>query len=984
MICGLFVAVAGAAEAQTAAEQPSQVSEIVVTGSRIARPNLDAPTPVSVVDAKAIANTGDANIGNIIRQLPAAGVSGITPTNSGFGVNENGITTVNLRNLGDSRTLVLVNGRRFVPGVPGTNIVDFNDISPEMIDRIDVVTGGASSVYGSDALAGVVNIITKKNFEGLVINGQYGISERGDDERGKIAVTAGTHFAEDRGSAMFSVSYDKIGAIYGRDRCDQDMCIDGSNGDDGAGTNNSYRSTISPFYSTTPPQGAILVGRPGASNATYSYQPDGSILPFSQARDGFNRSAYRILQVPSKRETFNAQINYELTPWAKLFTEATIVHNELHSTIEPTPLASSQLYYDPATKIGQSPFCQAAVGCQYGIPLTSASVPDAVKQLVRAANSGVPDSSLVVGFRRRLTEIGARGNDIDRTTFRVVTGVSGDLTSRISYEVSFNYGRTHDFELTNGDVNINNFRNAVDTVDLGGGNIVCRDPNARAKGCVPLNVFGAGSISPAAANYVRSASSRDSQLEEFVINGFVNAKLWDLPAGTVNAVFGSEYREERSQDEPDPLTQSGGTSGNATPATNGKFKVSEIFAELRVPLLADLPYVKSLDLNLSGRFSDYSTVSSTTAWAASLEYQPVSWLKFRTQYSRAVRAPDIGELYSPAVQNFPSVKDPCEGVTAASSGALVNGGIAANCLADPAVLARVQRDGIYTQTQTEKQGVTGFDGGAATLRPETAKTWTVGLLFNPRWYKWTEPFSLSVDYFNIDIDNVIDALLEQTSLDHCYGAAATSFQPGSVFCSNVQRIASGPDVGALYAVNRTNANLARRQTAGVDVQASYNLALNDLPYLSSSSWQLGSLLNSLVYTYLDKFDLTPFQGAGHDDIIHDAGTVGFARSKWQLNTVYTNRAFQWSVQTNYIGRSKLYFNDSPNPVVGGRVFVNTQLRYNITDSITGFFGVDNLFDKYVRFGGTNGDTGQAAGWTTYPDIYDGIGRRYYTGLRLRF
>ncbi|MBN4678629.1 TonB-dependent receptor, partial [Pandoraea nosoerga] len=140
----------------------------------------------------------------------------------------------------------------------------------------------------------------------------------------------------------------------------------------------------------------------------------------------------------------------------------------------------------------------------------------------------------------------------------------------------------------------------------------------------------------------------------------------------------------------------------------------------------------------------------------------------------------------------------------------------------------------------------------------------VGLLFNPRWYKWTEPFSLSVDYFNIDIDNVIDALLEQTSLDHCYGAAATSFQPGSVFCSNVQRIASGPDVGALYAVNRTNANLARRQTAGVDVQASYNLALNDLPYLSSSSWQLGSLLNSLVYTYLDKFDLTPFQGAGHD------------------------------------------------------------------------------------------------------------------------
>lgn len=998
----MLIGAMAATSATPVLAQDVDVSEIVVTGSRISRPNLDAPTPVTVIDSRVIEATGSINTGDVIRTLPAAGVSSITPTNSGFQTAANGITTVDLRNLGEDRTLVMVNGRRFVAGLVGTQVVDFNTIPTELVDRIDVVTGGASATYGSDALAGVVNIITKKNFDGLIVSGQYGLSEREDDERIKVAVTGGKTFADGKGSILASLGYVKAGSIYAKDRADQGLASDAVDDYDGDPANyNLIHSQTTGLFSSYTPAGTIEIPRvTGGSNLLRVVTPTG-VIPYTGAL-GYNRQSARLLQVPMEQVNFAAYGNYEFNPSARLFTEVNYVKSKLNSQIEPTPLGSDQVYGDFA-------FCEGGV-CANGTPITSAIVPEALRAAVRAANPGVADQNLVVGFRRRLTEVGFRANDIDRQTFRLVTGIEGDIGSSHHYELSINYGRTDDEQTSNGDIDANKFRQALDAVVVNGAT-VCRDVTARSAGCVPINPFGEGQISQAAADYVRTPTSRDAFIEQLVVSSFLRGDLFALPAGKVGYAAGVEYRRERAADVPDLLTQLGQTSGNATPPTRGKFDVAEVYGELRIPLLADMPFVKALDLNLAGRYSNYSTVGDTNAYAASLEYQPVSWLKLRTQYSRAVRAPNISELYSPASQDFPTVNDPCAGVTRTSSGqaaffntrtnignpgavlasgvnaSTVGSSVATACLADPAVAARVSRDGGFALTQTEQQGVTGFDGGNANLRAEEGDSFTAGFLLNPRGMGFLDNLSLSVDYYIIKIKNRITTISEDRLLTGCYGPAG--FNATNPFCSSIGRFGSGPQVGALNFVNQVSDNFAETDTRGWDVQVSYRQNLNDLTFLDGLyGGEKGTFTASLAYGYLEKLTTTPFEGADPADLIRDAGTVGAPTNEWSLNLLYQRGPVQVSWTTQFIGDvvvtkdvNDFYY----NVPLESKTFHNAQVRWDVTKNANLFVGVDNIFDEYQFVGGTSGLVpGQTTGWTTYPDIYDAIGRRYYAGVRMRF
>ncbi|MBL8771597.1 MAG: TonB-dependent receptor [Phenylobacterium sp.] len=978
------------------------VGEIVVTGSRIARPNLDAPTPVSVIDTRTIEARGAINTGDVIRTLPAAGVSSITPTNSGFQTAANGITTVDLRNLGEDRTLVLVNGRRFVAGLVGTQVVDFNTIPTELVDRVDVVTGGASATYGSDALAGVVNIITKRNIDGVIVAGQYGLSEREDDERIKVSVTAGKTFADGKGSITASLGYNQIGSIYAKDRKDQGLDLDAVDDYDGDPANYKLiHSQTAGLFSSYTPTGVFELPREGASSLLRTYDASGTLVPYSGAL-GFNRQGSRLLQVPLKQWNFATYGSYEFNEKARLFTEVNFVSSKLTSNIEATPLGSDQIY-------GAFAFCDTGV-CQSGVPILSAVVPEAVRNAARAANPGVSDDNLVVGFRRRLTEVGDRGNDIDRQTFRFVAGIEGDINPAHHYELSINYGRTDDEQTSSGDIDAVRFRNALDAVVVNG-SAVCRDPAARAAGCVPINIFGAGSITPQAADYVRVPTSRDAFVEQLVVNGFLRGDLFELPAGTVGYAAGAEYRRERAADVPDLLTQTGQTSGNATPPTRGRFDVTELFGELRVPILADLPFVQSLDLNLAGRYSNYSTVGVTEAWAASVEYQPASWLKLRGQFARAVRAPNISELYSPASQDFPTVNDPCAGVTRTAGGqaaffntrtnigdpsavlgsgvnaATVGNAVATACLADPAVAARVARDGGFALTQIEQQGVTGFDGGNANLRAEKGDSYTVGLLINPKGMGFLDNLSLSVDYYVIKIKDRIATISEDKLLTGCYGPAG--FNTGNAFCSAVGRFGSGPSVGALNFVNQVNDNFAETDTRGWDVQVSYRQDLNDLGFLDGLyGGEKGALTMSLAYGYLEKLQTTPFKGADRADFIYDAGTVGAPTNEWTLDLLYRRGPLQLAWNTQFIGDvvvtkdvNDFYY----NVPLSSKTFHNAQVRYDVTEKASIYAGVDNIFDNYQFVGGTSGLVpGQTTGWTTYPDVYDAVGRRFYAGARMRF
>lgn len=1008
------IAISAPAFAQSAQdESATQVGEVVVTGSRIARPNQESPTQVQVVSAEAIANTGEVNLGEILRTLPAAGVSSLTATNSNFFTQGNGVATVNLRNLGEDRTLVMVNGRRFVSGLPGSQVVDFNTLPTEFIDRVDVVTGGASSIYGSDALAGVVNIITDKDYEGFELFGQYGITDRGDRENFKVGAKFGSNFADDRGNFVGTLSYQDNKAVYARDRGDRGMDRDGLGGlffNDAP-----FAETFYYYPSSFTAGGVALI--PGITAGGFNdasvnrvYDPvTGLARAYNPATDGYNRQDTRQLYVPNSALQFSGQALYNFDDNNRFFFEGSYYRGSTKSDIEPSPVGGSDIYRTPED-VGLSPQCTTAGGCLYGIPLLSAIVPESIRNAVRARTAGLTDDQRVVGFQRRMSEFGHRQNEATRDLFRVVAGINGELpgSMNLSYELSGNWGRSSQQQITNGGILKDRLKNTLDVVDTGGGVLACRDLTERARGCQPFKIFEKDSASQAIVDYVSVQNSFDSFSDQKVLNGFISGDLFELPAGPLQFVVGSEYRREEARNTPDATLQEGLASGNIAEETRGEFNVIEGFAELRVPLLADMPFAQKLDLNLSGRLSDYSTVGNTSAWAASLEYMPTDWLKLRTQYSVAVRAPNISELFGGRGQTFPTNADPCRGLTKTTTGeaafylkrvdlanpsAVLSSGIdtatvgsnqAKACLADPTLAARVARDGGFAQTQAEGQGTGGFNSSNPDLKQEEGTSFTAGLLFNADWYDWLSPFSISIDYFSIEITDIIANLSRATSLNQCYVQSGGVYDATSRYCQSVVRYVDGTSqVGAMRELNSQTLNLGEFKTSGFDVQASYTFDLNNFPMTRDMAGNWGTLVASLAYQRLDEYKQSPLAGA---ELIEGAGLTGLSKNKAQLDLLYRRDALTVSWQTQFVGEScfdtlETCEDNGIDGYIGLKTFSDLQIRYAVTPKASVFAGVDNIFDEYVYIGQGQG---QPTGWTTDPSVYDGLGRRFVVGARVSF
>jgi len=1011
-IIGSALLAAVSATPAMAQDEPTEVGEIVVTGTRIARPNQTAPTAVQVIDQTLIESTGDINTGDILRSLPAVGVQGLSAVNSNFFTQNNGVATIDLRNLGADRTLVLVNGRRYVAGIPGSSNVDFNTIPTELVERIDVVTGGASAVYGSDALAGVINIITEDDYTGFEVFGQWGQTSYEDLERYRLGIKFGSDFADMRGNFVGTLSYSTSGPVYARTRDDRGMAYDGLGGAYFGLDNRTtlYACGIDPVataaglcsntYSSFIPQGLALVPRTGL--ASLQRVVDGGVVQPYSAAYGFNRQSQRLLYVPQDAIHFTGQVNYQISENMNFFLESMGYFGSTNSDIEPSPVASADVYRDPTTNAPQGAVCTgvgAATVCRNGIPITSAVVPAALATAVRNANPGALDANLVVGWQRRMSEFGNRSNESNRTVLRLVAGIEGDVNENVSYEASVNWGRTTIGQLSGGQLLRDRIIQATDAITLPGGQVVCRNELERARGCQPFYVFQEGG-GAAAVPYLSFNGQFDSYVEQFVANGYFSGSSgFGLPAGPIDWVIGGEYRLESSRNTPDPTLQLGLSTSNIAPETTGEYEVFEAFGELAVPLLAGLPLIQSLDLNLAARVSDYSTVGNTTAWAASLEYQPVSWLKARTQYAVAVRAPNIAELYSGRSQTFPSITDPCRGLTLsggtpaflnnptnAASGvnaSTVGNSAAMACYSDPALQARIARDGSFVLTQPELQGVGGFNEGNPNLASEESTSFTFGVLFNPAFHPWLEPLSISVDYYDIEIEDAIQGYGRGLTLTRCYGGSVAGARD-PFYCQFINRYAAGTaNVGAIYEVNQQSFNIGQLNTRGIDVQASYGLDLNDLG-LAPETWDMGQVVFSLNYQHLLEYSTIAVAGAAP---VESVGVVGLPENEAVLDILYTRGPLQWSVQTQFIGQSCYfsagcdeddYVSDQP---IGLRYFVDTQVRYQLTDTTTAYLGVDNVFDEWVQIGQGHG---QPTGWGTEPDVFDGLGRRYYVGFRQRF
>jgi iron complex outermembrane recepter protein len=954
---------AAAASQSILAADDEALTEVVITGSRIVRQDLQSTTPVTIVSATEIQATGNLNVADVLRNLPQVGISGLSTSNTNFSTAGGGINTINLRNLGDNRTLVLVNGRRMVSGYTSstTNVVDVNMIPTDFVERVDVITGGASAVYGSEAVSGVVNFVLKDHFDGVRVRAQTGGATEGGERSRMASLTAGSRFADNRGSAMFNVQFDDDGGLWSRQRY-----ISHSD------TSIARPGVFGAFSSFNPQGNMYLTDSAGnALDGLYTFNSSGAVVPYATSL-GYDRNAVRRITVPTDRELVSGLLSYDLAEKQQLYTEFTYGQTHTKTSIEPFALG-----------IGANGATDNVYGGSgLGIPLTNAYIPAGLQAIIAADNADpgttngcstgtASDCITQIAMRKRLVDVDIRSSEARRQTARVVAGVKGDILSTPwTYDVAYNYGRTTDAQISTGQVNVLNLRFALDSIVDGSGKIVCRDAVAVALGCVPINVFGAHSITPAAAAYINAPESRDATIEEQIYSAVAQGPIFTLPAGKVIAVLGAEHRFERSSEVWDTLTNQGLNGGNALPNTFGSYTSKDVFGEVSVPILSGLRGVKDLLLEGAFRRSDYTTVGQVSTWNLRLSYSPNDDFRFRGVYSKATRAPNLSELYQGAAQTFPTgVTDPCEGLTPASTGA-----IAAACKAIPSVASAIASPGGLVYSLIDTQNITGYNSGNTHLNPETAKTYTLGLVYTPQ---ALHGFSATVDYYSIKIDDAIGSVDIPTLISQCL----LTGQP--TYCSSVFRGASGK----IVRVDQSVVNTATLDTAGIDVEARYRFGLPE-------KWGDG-LSVALNYNYLQKLDVVNEAGA---PVVHYRGQIAEAPGGTVLPGGPTNRATLalqydgygltagWTVRyqgpmKDQVDPANVSKAQAPYNNVAAYTYHDLQLSYKLPIEVKTklYGGVRNVFDKKPPFLPSGMQT-ELTGVETAASSYDAIGRQWFLGI----
>lgn len=980
---------------------------IIVTGSRISSPTIQSVSPVQVVTSEDIQRSGVTNVQDLLLENPAFGAPTYARTNTAFLTSGTGVATVDLRNLGTDRTLVLINGRRVVAGIPGSATVDLNVIPAQFVQRIDVLTGGASSLYGSDAVAGVVNFIYKDNFQGLEANGQYNITQRGDTPGYQANVTAGGNFAEDRGNIMVHFGYTKEGELLSRQRAN--TRVDDLDAFSLSGDPADFGVPLEGRFSGLPTQGVFTAGgcqftfNPTTNALERGFSSNGGAISASQSRAcgvpagtalparGFNRQAFRTIAVPISRYIFASRVKYDLTDNIKFFGEGTYVRTSARRQIEPFGIStagSTGIY--PAT--GSMPI-QSRLRNADGT-FSIVNNPFVPAAIFAAATDTDGDGLRDIGFSRRLLEFGTRNSSTDRDFYRFVAGFEGDIfNDKFHWDVSYNYGRTKESQEGNGQVNILNFRDALAVVPAGTipGTVgpQCADAQARASGCVPVNVFGQGTISQAAVGYIQANQTFQTSIQQQVLTGNLSGELFELPAGPVGLAVGVEYRKEKSSENNDSLTNQGLNGGNAIPDTAGSFNVKEAYGEINIPLLADTPFFHSLSVRAAGRASDYSTIGKVYSYSGGAEWSPVEDVKIKGTYARAIRAPNIGELFQGPAQTFPTgLVDPCIGVTATGGGVVGD-----TCRSFPGVLANINGgvtggtgltyggnpNGRFDINQADFQGVSGFNRGNSNLNEEKSTSYTFGVDINPRSIQALRNFSFSVDYYNIKIKDAIVGVPRQFILNKCFEEGDQSF------CQFIRRRASATSLnsaGTLEFVDQAQVNGGAFASEGIDFTLRYTQPIEGLAGIN------GRLNFRANYTRLLKAYTQPVPGDPSRDSFK--GEVGAARDRFTTSLGFTNERLDVNFTGTYIGKS--YEDDQllaaydlgPKDIsVPAKFYLDMQTSFKPADHYEFYFGIDNLLDTKAP-NLLSGTSFNVTGTDTDAGVYDVFGRRFYAGVRFRF
>jgi iron complex outermembrane recepter protein len=957
--------------------------DILVSGTRIRTPQYDFANPVVSIDDDAIERSGITNITDFLTDFPALVGSSDSNANSGAnaGIGGVGLNLLNLRNLGTQRTLVLVDGRRHVAAVPGSSSIDTNTIPVELIQRVDIVTGGAGAVYGADAVSGAVNFILRRNFEGITVRAQTGISQEGDSNSTFVGVTAGMNFAGGRGNIAASLEYghDDRFVREQRRRLRPQNFFSFVRNDVGDPNDDPNIPDIIPVtdirYFDSSPISAIDVD--------FDFAPDfiGSGAPFdpgnyigsifTQGGSGTPVSTYGGEILPEiDRYVANVLFSYEFSDALRFIAQGKYARVE--SASEGQPTFDFTLF----------------------VPLDNPFIPANVRQ---AAINDPNNQGFGLLLSRDNLDIGRRGEDNIRETYRGVIGLEGDITDTIDFELSYVYGRS-DAEIRQTRTRFNDrFFAAIDAVDQGrfltgtpNGNIVCRSNIAPAtlsnqpfynffgnpfdfsaqplsftpgpnSGCIPFNLFSENQL-PGAIDFLLTNAVDRSRIQQHVATAVVsgtfgeNIRLWGDPIGFA---VGAEYRHEKSESYPDPVNTTGLTFGNALFPEVGEFDVREVFGELRLPIVSGRPFFHELTLNGAVRYADYSTTGGALTYQGGAVWAPIPDIRFRGTYAQAVRAPNIGELFGPQNQTFLFINDPC-------SPDNINDGSptrAANCQAlfqqlglSPAQIAAFTGD--------TSSSIAGVAGGNPDLKEETATTYTAGVILQPR---FIPGLTLSADYYDVRIEDAVSTPGLSTVAELCVDAPNIN----NVFCDAIDRFPGTNTAapGVVSGFRLLPQNVAQFTTKGIDFSASYRF---------SPGANLGNVTLAVVGNYLD--ELT-FIGTPGGDIIDSTGTAG--APEWQVNfdLNWTIDKVSFTYGFNYFSETLRFSRQATedDPDIVAPEFINFDARFT-HDFQVAF----NVNDRFRFYGGVNNAFNQEpdVGSTFYP--VSAVGRFFYAGIRASF
>ena len=950
--------------------------DIFVTGSRIARRDLTSSSPLTVVQDEEFTLSGAVNVEQVINTLPQ-----VIPGSTSFSNNPGGgVATLNLRGLGEQRNLVLVNGRRYIFYDPN-QIVDLNTIPAFLIDSVDVVTGGASAVYGSDALAGVVNFRLRTDLDGITAGAQYNITEEGDGRRYNAYVAIGSQMADGRGHVAAYAEYYNRGSIFQGDRAFSRFALQ----DNATGTalQNGGSAGVPQGRFTAATElaigtGASCVNDPTANppvvinncvgiarNTNFTglgafFFGPGNQRAYNGATDAYNYAPSNYLMVPQERWTLGGYAEYEVVENVNAYTEVTFVNNRVQNELAPTPItqninfniATACTQVDAATcatlqQIGANQ--QAAIALAQARGATNPFGPNGTGP---AAIGALQPGQVRLGVNTRTAAITNRNSADDRNAFRALVGVRGNLSENLTYDAFYMFARTRNSNIQEGNVSRSAFITNVQ-------NGTC-------------NVFGANRLSATCIDNIAilAQNTEISQLQ--VAQASIAGSLFQTPWSddSVGFAIGTEWRSMSAAFIPDTALSSGDVVGfNAGDPTAGGYNVKEVFGELRIPIVSN-SFLHRFEVTGAARYSDYSldAVGGVWTYAGGVELAPVSDITFRAQYQRAVRAPNVQELFGGAAVNFPAATDPCSNRTPVAGRTAE---LRALCIATGVPAAAV-----FTQAIQPNDQIQSATGGNPNLQEEVADTFTAGVVLRPR---FIPRLNIAVDYYDIEIDNAIAAAggTANNILNLCYNTIKNA---NSAICQLIARDPSGVISGPPFVISANNANLSSLTTEGIDFQIDYSMPL--------SFSMTGAGESRLNFFFLGNYswesNFTPLSDLP-EEVTECAGTFGLncgdptARWKWSSRLSLIDGPVTASVRWRHIGSTT---DDEGGYVVSdldSYDLFDLAFSVNAGDHLTLNFGVNNLLDKQPPIIGSNQEQAN-----TYPGTFDVLGRDFFVSANLRF